>query len=488
MKQIFMFVDWLGNSVIWGPPMILALLTFGVYITVRTGFFQVTRVKLIFNETVRSLFKSKPIKKTNSGSITQFQAITTALAATIGTGNIAGVASAITLGGPGAVFWMWISAFFGMMTAFAENVLGIFYRERSKNGEWSGGAMYYLQNGLGRKKGCKRLASFLALSFSVFCILAAFGMGDMTQINTVSGVLKNSLKPILNVSIPPLITGVIAALLLIFITFGGVKRIGRVTEKLVPLMAGLYIVGTALIFLINIDSAPQVFLAIFKGAFGIDSVAGGITGIAIKKAVDMGFRRGVFSNEAGLGSSVIVHSASDVKEPVVQGMWGIFTVFFDTIFGCSLTAFAILSSGVVDLKSGASISGAKGAELVAEAFGSTLNEYAGLFIAVSTVFFAFSTVIGWSFYGQKAVEFIFDKTGITVYRLMFSAMAIFGAVAELDFIWKLSDIFNGLMAIPNLIGIFCLSGEVIMITKNYLSRKIYNKDYIIPLLSFNDKQ
>lgn len=486
MNSISALVNWLSDSVIWGPPMIIALFSFGVYITVRTKFFQITRIKLVFDETIKSLFKPKNRPQT-SGSITQLQAITTALAATIGTGNIAGVASAIMVGGPGAVFWMWVSAFFGMMTAFAENVLGIFYRERGKNREWSGGAMYYIKNGLSGRKKLKKIARPLAVSFAVSCIFASFGMGNMIQINTVSGALKNSLKPVLNISIPPIFTGLILAVVLLVITFGGVGRIGKVTEKLVPFMAGFYMVGTMLIFLTNFKNAPLVFGSILRGAFGINSITGSVLGITIKKAVDMGFRRGVFSNEAGLGSSVIVHSASDVREPVIQGMWGIFAVFFDTIIGCSLTAFAILSSGVVDLKSGASLSGDKGAELVARAFSTSFGEYAGLFIAISTVFFAFSTVIGWSYYGQKAVGFIFGDGGVTWYRIIFCVMAVFGAVLELDFIWTLSDMFNGLMAVPNLIAIFLLSDKVIEITKNYLLRKVKNKSYIPPLFSFDEK-
>ena len=252
-------------------------------------------------------------------------------------------------------------------------------------------------------------------------------------------------------------------------------------------MAGFYIVGTLLIFLSNLKNTPLVFGSILRGAFGVDSVTGLFVGITIKKAVDMGFRRGVFSNEAGLGSSVIVHSASDVSEPVIQGMWGIFAVFFDTIIGCTLTAFAILSSGVVDLKSGASLSGEKGAELVARAFSTSFGEYAGFFIAISTVFFAFSTVIGWSYYGQKAVEFVFGGSCVNWYRVLFCVAAILGAVLELDFIWTLSDMFNGLMAVPNLIAIFLLSDKVIEMTKNYLLRKVKNKSYIPPMLSFDSK-
>lgn len=488
MQKIADIISQIGDNIIWGPPMIIAILSFGIYMTLRTVFFQITKLKLIFKETVLALFKNRSVVKSNNDkSISQFQAITTALAATIGTGNIAGVASAITVGGPGAVFWMWVSAFFGMMTAFSENVLGIYYRKRNTSGEWSGGAMYYLEYGLKNKKFFRKASGLLATLFAMFCVLASFGMGNMTQINTVAGVLEHSLKPVLGIEVPPLITGIASALMLAVIMVGGVNRIGSITEKLVPFMAGAYIIGTSVIFILNISCINEVFGSIFKGAFGLNAAAGGIFGAAVKQAVALGFRRGVFSNEAGLGSSVIVHSASNVKEPVVQGMWGIFTVFFDTIVGCSLTAFAILSSGVVDLKSGASVSGAEGAELVAAAFASTLHEYAGVFIALSTLFFAVSTVIGWSFYGQKAVEYLFGESGVFTYRLIFALVAVIGAVSELELVWKISDIFNGLMAVPNLIGIACLSNQVIKITDNYLQRKLKHKNYLSPLYSYDCK-
>lgn len=488
MQQIVDVISQIGDRIIWGPPMIIAILSFGVYMTARTGFFQITRIRLIIKETVFSLFKNKADKKANDNkAISQFQAISTALAATIGTGNIAGVASAITVGGPGAVFWMWVSAFFGMMTAFSENVLGIYYRKRNSLGEWSGGAMYYLKNGLKGKKHFNKLAEVLATLFAMFCVLASFGMGNMAQINTVAGVLKHSLKPVFGISVSPLITGIASAVLLAVIMIGGVSRIGSITERLVPFMAGAYILGTTIIFILNISSVGGVFGAIFKGAFGLNAVAGGFFGSAVKQAVALGFRRGVFSNEAGLGSSVIVHSAADVKEPVIQGMWGIFTVFFDTIVGCSLTAFAILSSGVVDLKSGASLIGVEGAELVAAAFSGTLHEYAGAFIAISTVFFAISTVIGWSFYGQKAVEYLFGESAVLLYRLIFALVAVVGAVVELNLVWKISDIFNGLMAVPNLIGITVLSNQVLKITDNYIQRRLKNKSYLSPLYSYDAK-
>lgn len=484
MQTFFKAIEWLNENIIWGTPMLLLILSVGVYMTMRTGFFQFRRAGKIAKETVIALFKKESVRKSrDEKSISQFQAISTALAATIGTGNIAGVAAAITVGGPGAIFWMWISAFFGMMTAFAENVLGIYYRKRNEKGEWSGGAMYYLEEGLKGKRIVGKFSKSLALLFAFFCVFASLGMGNMTQVNTVSGLLQNSLEPLTGIKIPPLLTGAVTAIIIAVIVFGGVKRIGRVTEKLVPFMAAFYILGTLLIFLLNYSRAGEVIASIFKGAFGLNAIAGGTVGMAIKKTVGMGFRRGVFSNEAGLGSSVIIGAASDVKEPVVQGMWGIFTVFFDTVIGCTLTAFAVLSSGVVDLQSGKAIGGEEGAELVAAAFSETLSEGAGIIVALSTVFFAFSTVIGWSYYGMKSAEYLFGNSCQGVYKLLFVGASLLGSVMELELVWRISDVFNGLMAIPNLIGVMALSGEVICITKNYTARVLKGKSYIPPLYS-----
>ncbi len=484
MEKILEFVQGI-NEYIWGVPMVVLILSTGIYLTARTGFFQIVRAKLVCSETFLAIFKKRSVTKTKEKkAISQFQALTTALAATIGTGNIAGVATAIAVGGPGAVFWMWLSAFFGMMTNFSENVLGIYYRKKNEAGEWSGGAMYYIGEGLKNKRVVGKIAKPLAVVFACFCVLASFGIGNMTQVNNISTAFETAFVSVGGVSIPNYVTGAVLLVLAALVVIGGIKRIGKVTEKVVPFMAVLYIILTVAIFVINIKNAPAVFASIFKGAFGVSAAAGGVSGHLIRQAVTMGFKRGVFSNEAGLGSSVMVHSASDVKEPVMQGMWGIFEVFFDTIIVCTLTAFAVLSSGVVDLETGAVIDQSlQGVQLVTYAFSKTLHDYAGVFIAVATLFFAFSTVLGWSFYGTKAVEYLFGLKATYVYKFIFVAMIFVGATMKLDLAWELGDTFNGLMALPNLIGVLSLSGVVIKITKNYISRIIKGNKDEKPMLS-----
>ncbi len=464
------FITQISDRFIWGIPMLTAILSFGIYMTVRTGFLPLRKTRLIFKKTVFSLFSKKENKKSRDpNAISPLQAVSTALAATIGTGNIAGVATAITLGGAGAIFWMWVSALFGMMTAFSEHTLGMYYRQRGASGEWIGGPMYYLKLGLAKKKRLCKLSNPLAYLFAIFCVFSSFGMGNMIQINTAASLLENGFKPLFGIEIPPLLTGMVAAFLLGLILLGGAKRIGQVAEKLVPAMALFYLLGTLLVICKNYITLPKVIGAIFRSAFGIKAIGGGIVGSSVWRAISTGVRRGVFSNEAGLGSSVLAGASADVKEPVEQGMWGIFTVFFDTIIGCSLTAFAILSSGVIDLTTGKALFNLKGAELVSAAFEKTLHPAAGIFITISTLFFAISTVVGWSFFGSRAVEFLFGKRGITLYPYFYMAAALLGAVYEPELVWALSDCFNGLMAVPNLVGLWALSNEVLLLTRRYLS-------------------
>lgn len=567
------------NGVVWGVPMLVLILSTGIYMTVRTGFFQITKIKHWANETFLAIFKKRSVTKTkDKKAISQFQALSTALAATIGTGNIAGVATAIAVGGPGAVFWMWLSAFFGMMTNYSENVLGIFYRKKNDLGEWSGGAMYYINEGLKDRKGFRHIAKPLAALFSVFCLLASFGIGNMTQVNSISSAMKSSFN------IPAIVTGVVLALIAALVIVGGIKRIASVTEKLVPFMALFYIIGCLVIFFSNFHQIPYVFSSIFSNAFNFGAIAGGVGGYVIKRAVTMGFKRGVFSNEAGLGSSVMVHSASDVKEPVVQGMWGIFEVFFDTIIVCTLTSFVILSSpaesktfneamqsisteaqyfeihtpsdgGIVNLiddninalckvapkdaaegtyteyaaktvygqeltvkllnadaANGESdftyanvmeirgvqgknadgtlmidgngnpiitsveITEVNGVPLVTYAFSLRLGSFAGKLLAIAILLFAFSTVLGWSFYGTKALEYLFGTKATIVYKVIFVLFVIVGCTMDLSLAWDLGDTFNGLMAIPNLIGVLLLSATVFRITGNYIRRKIRKTD------------
>ena len=359
------------NGFVWGLPMLILLVGTGILMTVLTKCFQVTHFKHWLKNTIGGIFKDSHVTAHTAHEdmqISQFQSLCTALAATIGTGNIAGVAAAIAAGGPGAIFWMWIVAFFGMMTNFSENVLGIYYRRRNEKNEWCGGAMYYLRDGFGAKKGCAQIGAILAVMFSVFCVIASFGIGNMSQINSIAVNMTSAFH------VPSFVTGIILMLLAGLVIVGGLKRIAAVTEKLVPFMAVIYLIGALIVLFTNIGQVGAVFSSIIKGAFGMRAVGGGIVGSGVAMAVQWGMKRGVFSNEAGLGSSVMVHSSSNVREPVVQGMWGIFEVFADTIVVCTLTAFAVLSSGLVDLETGKVLSDNVSTALVAEAFSTVFGK------------------------------------------------------------------------------------------------------------------
>ena len=465
------------NDVVWGVPMLMLIGGTGILVTVLTKFFQVTKVKLWFSETIGGLFTKKDITdKSDKNAISQFQALCTALAATIGVGNIAGVATAIVSGGPGAVFWMWVSAFFGTMTNYAENVLGIFYRRKNSQGEWSGGAMYYLRDGLGAKKDMRGLGKFLSIMFSIFCIGASFGIGNMSQVNNISTNLKSAF------GVAPIVTGVVLTVLVGLVVIGGIKRIASVTEKFVPFMACAYVVGSFALIVANAKNILPAFGAIFQFAFGFKAIGGAVAGVAVKNAVTWGYKRGIFSNEAGLGSSVMVHSASNVKEPVVQGMWGIFEVFADTMVVCTLTALTILTSGVIDLDTGALLVEAEGSALVTMAFETMFGSLGAGFVAIAILLFASSTILGWSFYGTKAWEYLFGTKSTIIYKCAFVFFIIFGATMDLSLAWDISDTLNGLMALPNLIGVLYLSGLVVKITKNYIDRHVKGLD-VEPMLS-----
>ncbi len=487
------------NGAVWGLPGLILLIGTGILLTFGTKFFQVSHIGHWWKKTIVSVFKkdSKATKSGDKKSISQFQALCAALAATIGTGNIAGVSAAIVTGGPGAVFWMWIAAFFGMMTNFSENLLGIYYRRKNQNGEWSGGPMYYLKDGLGKrydKKWLSPVANVLAILFSCFAILASFGIGNMAQINKI--VLNMDAAFFANtnigtigdtgISIVHLIIGIALLIIAALIIIGGLKRIARFAEIVVPFMAIVYVIGSLIIFAMHITSVGPMFAAIFKFAFQPAAFLGGGIGILIKKTMTQGFKRGVFSNEAGLGSSVIVHSSSDVKEPVKQGMWGIFEVFFDTFVVCTMTAIVVLSTGYIDLNTGAPIGNVNGDTLVSEAFGQQFGVMGTWFVAIAMLFFAFTTVLGWSQYGSKAVEYLFGAKGVKVYKVIFVAMIVSGAIMEGGLAWDLSDTFNGLMMIPNLIGVIALFPLVLKVTKNYIDRKINHKD-IKPILSYDEE-
>jgi len=375
-----------------------------------------------------------------------------------------------------------------MMTNYSENVLGIFYRRRNIDGEWSGGAMYYLRDGLCSKKGMKGVGKVLAVLFSIFAIMASFGIGNMGQVVSIKESVMTVIHFSDNPNVEALIIGLVVMILAALVIIGGITRIAKANEKIVPFMAAFYIIGSLIIIIMNIDMVGPAFGSIFKNAFSVKAAAGGVGGAVIKQAITWGFKRGVFSNEAGLGSSVMVHSASNVKEPVTQGLWGIFEVFFDTIVVCTMTALVILTTGIVDLETGASISGATKLGLATEAFTVSFGPLGGIFIAIAVFLFAFSTVLGWSFYGTKAWEFLFGTKATGIYKVIFIIAILAGSVLSADLAIDLSDTFNGLMAIPNLIGVLTLSGTVVAITNNYLKRRLKGEK-IDPMLSaFDDIQ
>ena len=476
------------NGIVWGWPALILLAFVGVLTTCITKCFQISHFGHWMKNTIGAIFKdSKVTSHTSDRSISQFQSLCTALAATVGTGNIVGVAGAILVGGPGAVFWMWLIAFFGMMTNYSENVLGIYYRRKNEQGEWCGGAMYYLRDGLGAKKGCKRIGAILAAAFSVFCFLASFGIGNMTQVNSISGNMEAVF------GVPTWVSGIVLLILCGLVIVGGLKRIATVTEKIVPFMVLVYMVGTIAILVMNIKMVPAVFTAIFEGAFALKAAGGGIVGYGMKLAIEQGMKRGVFSNEAGLGSSVMVHSNSNVKEPVRQGMWGIFEVFADTMIVCTLTAFTVLSSGLVDLETGVAAAEYGGvaltkANVVSTVFTMYFGKLGGAFVAIAIMLFAYSTVLGWSHYGSKACEYLFGTKSTMVYRVIFVIATFGGAVMGENLAWDIADTLNGMMMIPNLIGVIVLSPIVYRITKNYVNRKIKN-EAVEPMLSnFDDIQ
>ncbi|MBR6793973.1 MAG: sodium:alanine symporter family protein [Clostridia bacterium] len=497
------FLKWLEsinseiNGVVWGMPGLILLIGTGILMTCLTKVFQISHIGHWFKETLGSMFKKDVIGHTKEkGSISAFQALCTALDATVGTGNIAGVASAIAVGGAGAVFWMWVAAFFGMMTNYSENVLGMFFRRKNKDGEWSGGAMYYLQDGLGKLKGCKWIGKVLAILFSIFTMLAAFGIGSMGQVNKIVANVAvafdipalSSVTVLGGINLYNLILGILVMILVALIVLGGLKRIASVAEKIVPVMVVLFVAGGLIIVGINYDAILPAFKAIFVNAFKPEAFVGGGIGVVVSKVMTQGFKRGVFSNEAGLGSSVMVHSNSNIKEPVKQGMWGIFEVFADTMVVCTMTALIILTSGVFNATTGVMPEGVTDATLVGAAF-NTILPWGGLgakFVAVAMFLFAFTTVLGWSHYGSKAWEYLFGTKSVIVFKIIHVITVIFGAVLTSSLAWDISDTFNGLMMIPNLIGVVVMCPLVFKITKNYVDRKLKKKD-VKPIYSYDEK-
>lgn len=517
----------INDNFVWGAPMLCLMLFTGVSLTVRTGFFQLRKFPHILKSTVFSR------ERNSADGISPFAAMCQALAATLGTGNIAGVATALSIGGAGAVFWMWISAFFGMMTGYAENVLGILYRK--KDGEkYKGGAMQYIRNGLSESPKTRPLAKPLSVIYALLCVAAGFGMGNAAQMNSASEAL------LAGFGLPPIVTGVVLAVLAAVIVFGGAKRISAVSSKLVPLMSGFYIIGCVYILFANADKLPDAFGMIFSSAFGFRQIGGGIAGAAVKSAVSMGFKRGVFSNEAGLGTSVFAHSQSQMKHPVVCGMWSVFEIFFDTIIMCTLTALVLLVSDVradipaeippvtastqyfrlrdnnaiitdgetlppsvtafgihgevlevplpqeltysnIMVIQGEEIGGRivsarieplRGVALTECAFSARFGKPAGAVLAILVAMFAFSTVIGWCYFGGECTSFLFGEGSRKVFCVLFIAFSIVGACVNMQLAWGIADLLNGLMAIPNLFAVLCLSRKVVAVTKDYCKPKI----------------
>ncbi|WP_461877924.1 alanine/glycine:cation symporter family protein [Fusicatenibacter sp.] len=462
MLQLIETINTAVNNFIWGVPAMICIFGVGLYLSLRTRFLQIRKFPYAIRTTIGRMFRKKDA---SDGAITPFQAVCTALAATVGTGNIAGVAGAIAIGGPGAVFWMWISALLGMCTKFAEVTLAVFYREKNANGELVGGPMYYIKNGLGKKW------HFLAYLFAAFGVLTVFGTGNATQVNTITTAINSALMNYhviseKSVSLSNLIQGIIIAALVALILLGGVKRIAQVTEKLVPFMALFYIILALGVILLNINTIPSVFVSIFKGAFRPSAVTGGIVGSMIM-SVKKGVSRGIFSNEAGLGTGSIAHACADTRKPVKQGMFGIFEVFTDTIVICTLTALVILCSGT-----SIAYGQAAGAELTISGFTATYGNWVSLFTALAMCCFAFSTILGWGLYGARCIEFLFSEKITKYFMAAYSLVAILGATANLGLMWSIAETFNGLMAIPNLIALFLLSGKVAELTKEYFANEV----------------
>lgn len=461
MLQLIETINTAVNNFIWGVPAMICIFGVGLYLSLRTRFLQIRKFPYAIRTTIGRMFRKKDA---SDGAITPFQAVCTALAATVGTGNIAGVAGAIAIGGPGAVFWMWISALLGMCTKFAEVTLAVFYREKNANGELVGGPMYYIKNGLGKKW------HFLAYLFAAFGVLTVFGTGNATQVNTITTAINSALMNYhviseKSVSLSNLIQGIIIAALVALILLGGVKRIAQVTEKLVPFMALFYIILALGVILLKINTIPSVFVSIFKGAFRPSAVTGGIVGSMIM-SVKKGVSRGIFSNEAGLGTGSIAHACADTRKPVKQGMFGIFEVFTDTIVICTLTALVILCSGT-----SIAYGQAAGAELTISGFTATYGNWVSLFTALAMCCFAFSTILGWGLYGARCIEFLFSEKITKYFMAAYSLVAILGATANLGLMWSIAETFNGLMAIPNLIALFLLSGKVVELTKEYFANE-----------------
>lgn len=436
------------NDVVWGPVMLTLLIGAGLFLTIKTGFLQFSKFGYMMKNTILGLFSKNQHQKDSSG-VSPFQAVATAMAGTIGTGSIAGLATAIVSGGPGAVFWMWVSALLGMVTKYAEIVLSLKYREKNENDQWVGGPMYYIKNGLKIK--------WLAALFAIFAMFACLGTGNATQSNSIAVALESTM------GVKPWITGVVLTIIAAAVILGGMRRIASVNEKLVPFMAVFYVVCSVIALIVNIEKIPSAFAMIFKEAFNFKAAAGGATGYGIMLAMHYGFSRGVFSNEAGLGSAPIAHAASSTKNPVQQGLWGMFEVFFTTIIICTLSALVILTTGIWETGT------AQGSALSIASFNAILPGVGGTIVTLATIFFALSTILGWAYYGEVSIEYLShnSKTAVQIYRCIYVAFVFLGTIGSLDLIWSISETMNGLMAIPNLIGIIGLYKVIKVMTKEH---------------------
>ena len=447
MVDMIAKVNGIINGFVWGPIMLTLLVGTGIFLSIRTGFLQITQIPLWIKHTFGSLAK----KQDSDDNITPFQAVSTALASTVGTGNIAGVTTAIVAGGPGALFWMWFAAFFGMVTKYSEVILAVYYRIKDDQGRHHGGPMYYISKGAN--------LPWLGSIFAAFAALACFGAGNMTQTNAMAAVVYQ------NFGVPKIITGIVVVVLTAIIIIGGIRRIATVTEKLVPIMCVIYLVAGIIILALNLDKIPHAFQRIFSEAFNLKQVGAGFMGYSIMIAMKFGFARGVFSNEAGLGTAPMAHGASNSKNPIEQGLWGIFEVLIDTFFVCTLTG--LMAIMFLDANQGTTLNGA---ELISASFGANLGHIGSIILTVSLILFAFSTFVGWSHYGVVALGYLTkrNRAASYTYRIMFLIVGIIGAVAQLDLIWSIADTLNGLMAIPNLVGLLILSPKVAKLTRDYL--------------------
>ncbi len=445
-------IDAVINSIVWGPCMILLIMCTGLYLSISMGFVQIRRFGYVLKKTVFELFTKKNTGA-RSGGVTPFQAVATAMASTIGTGSIAGIATAIVAGGPGSVFWMWLSAVIGMATKYAEIVLSIKFREKNKNRQWIGGPMYYIKNGLG-----KRFMP-LATLFSIFAMMACLGIGNATQSNSIAMALKDY--------VPINTTATVLVITASMVILGGVKKIASVNEKLVPFMAMVYIVCSLSCIIINAEKIPSALRLIVREAFSFKAAAGGGAGYGIMASMKYGFSRGVFSNEAGLGSAPIAYASSDTKDPVTQGFWGMFEVFFTTIVICTCSALVILTTDLWHLGT------YDGASLSIQSFNSVLPAIGGAGVTLSTVLFSLSSILGWAYYGEVCVGFLTksSKTATFIYRIIYILVVYIGAVGNLNLIWSISSTMNGLMAIPNLIAVIALAPVVRKMTKEHFKKQ-----------------